>query len=208
MAVLFPVFKEISTLFSIAAVLVCIPTNSVRGFPFLYTLQHLLLVDFWIAAILTGWALFLVQLSHVNMTTGKTIVLTSRAFVDKVMSLLFNLLSRLVIAFLSRTKCLLISWLQSASTVILEPKKIVYHCFHCFPSICHELMILVFWMFRFKPAFSLSFHFNQETLKFLFEFCHKGCVIFISEVIEISPGSLEPSLCFFQPSVSHDVLCI
>ena len=67
---------------------------------------------------------FRVQLSHVYMTTGKTIALPIRTFVQKVMSLLFNTLSRFVIAFLPRSKCLLISWLQSLSAVILEPKKI------------------------------------------------------------------------------------
>ena len=76
---------------------------------------------------------FIVQLSHPYMTIGKTIVLTRWTFADKVLSLPFNMLSRLVIALLSRSKCLLISWLQSPSAVILEPKKIVCHCFHCFP---------------------------------------------------------------------------
>ena len=76
------------------------------------------------ASILRCSAFFIVQLSYPNMTTGKTIALTSRVFVSKVMSLLFNMLSRLVIAFLPRSKCLLISWLQSPSAVILEPKKI------------------------------------------------------------------------------------
>ena len=69
-------------------------------------------------------AFFIVQLSHLYMTTGKTIALTRWTFVSKVMSLLFNTLSRLVIAFLPRRKCLFISWLQSPSAVILEPKKI------------------------------------------------------------------------------------
>ena len=69
-------------------------------------------------------AFFIVQLSHPYMTTGKTIALTRRTFVDKVISLLFNMLSRLVIAFLPRSKHLLISWLQSPSAVILEPRKI------------------------------------------------------------------------------------
>ena len=67
---------------------------------------------------------FIVQLLHPYMTTGKTIALTRQTFVGKVMSLLFNMLSRLVIAFLPRSKCLLISWLQSPSAVILEPPKI------------------------------------------------------------------------------------
>ena len=75
------------------------------------------------ASILRCSALFMVQLSHPYMTTGKTIALTRRAFVDKVMPLLFNILSGLFIAFLPRNKCLLISWLQSPSAVILEPKK-------------------------------------------------------------------------------------
>ena len=75
------------------------------------------------ASILRRSAFFTVQLSHPYMTTGKTISLTRRTFVDKVMSLLLNTLSRLVITFLPRSKCLLISWLQSPSAVILEPKK-------------------------------------------------------------------------------------
>ena len=77
-------------------------------------------------------AFFMVQLSQPYMTTGKTIALTIRTFVGKVMALLFNMLSNLVIVFLLRSKCLLISWLQSSSSVILEPRKIVCHCFHCF----------------------------------------------------------------------------
>ena len=75
------------------------------------------------AAILQRSAFFIVQLSHPYMTTGKTIALTRWTFVGKVMSLLFNMLSRLVITFLPRRKCLLILWLQSPSTVILEPQK-------------------------------------------------------------------------------------
>ena len=77
-------------------------------------------------------AFFTVQLSHPYMTTGKTIALTRWTFVGKVISLLFNMLSRLVMTFLSRSKRLLISWLQSPSAMILEPRKIVSHCFHCF----------------------------------------------------------------------------
>ena len=95
-------------------------------------------------------ALFIVPLSHLYTTTGKTIPLTRWTFVGKVISLLFNMLSRLVITFLSRSKCLLISWLQSPSAVILEPKKIKsVTVFTTSPSICHEVMepdamILVF----------------------------------------------------------------
>ena len=90
------------------------------------------------------------SLSHPYMTTGKTIALTRRTFVDKVISLFFNMLSRLVITFLPRSKRLLISWLQSPSAVILEPPFKVSHCFHCFPIYwpwsdgtgCHDLSFL------------------------------------------------------------------
>ena len=85
------------------------------------------------ASILWCSAFFKVQLSYAYMTTGKTIALTRWNFVGKVMSLLFNMLSRLVITVLPRSKRLLISWLQSPSALILEPPKIkVWHCFHCF----------------------------------------------------------------------------
>ena len=84
-------------------------------------------------SILWHSAFFIAQLSHPYMTTGKTVVLTRRTFVGKVMSLLFNTLSRLIIAFLPKSKRLLISRLPSPSAVILEPKKIVCPCFHCFP---------------------------------------------------------------------------
>ena len=87
------------------------------------------------ASMLQHSAFFIVQFSHPYMITGKTIALTRWTFVGKVMSLLFNMLSRLVIAFLPRSKHLLISWLQSPSAVILDPPKIVSHCFHCF-TIC------------------------------------------------------------------------
>ena len=84
-------------------------------------------------SILRCSAFFIVQLSHPYMTTGKTIALTRWTFVDKLMSLLFNMLSRLAITCISRSKRLLISWLQSPSAVILEPQKNkVSHCFHCF----------------------------------------------------------------------------
>ena len=144
----------------------------------------------------------------------KTIALTIQTLVSKVMSLLFNMLSRFVIALFPRSKHLLISWLQSPSAVILEPKKIKSVTVSIVsPSICHEVMgpdamILVFWMLSFKPAFHSLFHFYQETLQFLFAFCCKGNVICVSEVIDIFPGNLDFSLCFIQPSVSHDVLCI
>ena len=106
------------------------------------------------ALILWCSAFFIVQHSHLYMTIRKTIALTRRTFVSKVMSLLFNILSRLVINFLPRSKCLLISWLQSPCAVILEPrplqKKKKNHCFHCFPiyfprsdgTRCHDLSFL------------------------------------------------------------------
>ena len=102
------------------------------------------------ASILRCSACFIVHLSHQYMTTGKIIALTRRTFVGKVMILFFNMLSGLVIAFLPRSKCLLISWLQSPSALILEPKKIKSLTVSIVsPSICHELMgpdamILVF----------------------------------------------------------------
>ena len=85
------------------------------------------------AAILWCSAFFIFQLSHPSMTTGKTIALTRWTFVGKVMFLQINILSRFVTSFLPRSKRLLISWLQSPSAVILEPRKIVSHCFHYFP---------------------------------------------------------------------------
>ena len=114
------------------------------------------------ASILWCSAFFTVQLLHPYTTTGKTIALTRRTFVGNVMSLLFNMLSRLVITFLPRSKRLLISWLQSPSAVILGPKNIKSATVCTVsPSICHEVMgpdamVLVFWMMSFKPTFSLS----------------------------------------------------
>ena len=110
------------------------------------------------ASILWCSAFFTVQLSYPYMTTGKTIALTRRTFVGKVMSLLFNMLSRLIITFPPRSKCLLISWLQSPSSVILEPPKIKSDTVSTVsPSISHEVMgldaiILVFWMLNCKPT--------------------------------------------------------
>ena len=102
---------------------------AVQGSPKSLLQHHSLKVS-----ILQCLTIFMVQLSHLYMITGKTIAFKRWTFVSKVMSLLFNMLSRLVIAFLPRSKCLLISWLQSPSAVILEPPKYkVCHCFHCFP---------------------------------------------------------------------------
>ena len=111
------------------------------------------------ASILRGSAFFTVHLSHPYMTTGKTIASTRWTFVGKVMSLLLNMLSSLVITFLPRSKHLLISWLQSPSAVILEPRKIKSDTVSTVsPSISHEVMgpdamILVFRMLSFKPTF-------------------------------------------------------
>jgi len=113
------------------------------------------------AAFLQLSAFLMVQLLHAYMTTGKPIALTIWTFVGKVMSLLFNTLSRLVIAFLPRSNCLSISWLQSPSAVILEPKKIksvivsIVSPYICLKVMGPDAKILVFWM-SFKPAFSLS----------------------------------------------------
>ena len=104
------------------------------------------------ASILQSSAFFTVQLLHLYMTTGKTIALTRQTFADKVMSLLFNTQSRFIIAFPPRGKCFLISWLQSPSVVILEPKKIKsVTVYIVLPSICYEVtgpdaMIFGFWM--------------------------------------------------------------
>ena len=102
------------------------------------TLKSLLQHDNSKASILKRSAFFIVQPSHPFMTTGKTIALNRQTFVGKVMSLLFNMLSRLVITFLPRSKHLLISWLQSPSAVILEPPKIKSATVS--PSIFHEVM--------------------------------------------------------------------
>ena len=126
------------------------------------TLESLLQHHSSKASVLRCSAFFMVQISHPNMTTRKTIALTRWTFVGKVMSLLLNMLSRLVITFLPRSKRLLISGLQWPSAVILEPPKINSATVsNVSPSICHEVMgldamIFVFRMLSFKPAFSLS----------------------------------------------------
>ena len=119
------------------------------------------------------------------------------------MSLLFNMLSRLVITFLPRSKRLLVSWVQSPSVVILKPpQNKICRCFHCFPNYlprrdgtgCHDLS---FYNVELSASFfTLLFHFHQEALQFLFGFSHNGGVICISEVIDTSPRSLDSSLSF------------
>ena len=114
------------------------------------------------ASILQCSAFFTVQLSHAYMTTGKTIALTRRTFVGKVISLLFNIPSTLVIPFLPRSKRLLISWLQPPSAVIFEPQNTKSGTVStASPSLCHEVMgpdtmILIFGMLRLKPTYSHS----------------------------------------------------
>ena len=118
------------------------------------------------ASVLQCSAFFMVQLSHPYMTPGKTIALTIQTFISKVMSLLFNTLSRFTTVFLPRSKCLLISWLQSLSTVILEPQKIKSVIVSTVsPSICHEemrldAMILLFWYFSIKRKCSFPKYCN------------------------------------------------
>ena len=135
----------------------CLDLLAVQG-----TLKSLLQHQSSKASILQHAAFSIVQHSHPYMTTRKTTALTRRTFVNKVMFLLFNMLSRFVIAFLPRSKCLLISWLQSPSAVILDPKKIKSATVsNVSPTISYEVMrpaamIFVFWMLRFKPTCSLS----------------------------------------------------
>ena len=114
------------------------------------------------ASILRHSAFSVVQISHPYMTTGKIVVLTRRTFVGKLISLLFNMLSRFVRAFLPRSKHLVISWLQSPSAWFWSPSKKSLSVSTVSPSICHEVMgpdamIFVFWMLSFKPTFSLSY---------------------------------------------------
>ena len=151
------------------------------------------------ATILQCSIFFMVELSQPYMTIWKTIALTIVIFVGKVMSLLFNMLSRFVIASLPRSKRLLISWQQSPSAVILEPKKIKSVTVSTFPpSICHEVMgpdamILVFFTVEFKPAFSLSFtlikrFFSSSSLSAI-------RVLYLHiEVVDIFPSNLTYSL--------------
>ena len=139
----------------------------------------------------------MVQSSHLFMTIGKIIALTIQTFVSKVMSLLFNTLSRFVIAFLQKSKHLLISWLQSPSAVILESKKIKFVTAYTFsPSICNEVigpdaMIFILWMLSFKPAFSVSsFTFIKRFFSFSFlstirvaSFAYLKLLIFLSVIL-------------------------
>ena len=143
----------------------CLDLLAVQG-----TFKSLLQYHSSKASILWHSAFFIVQLSHPCMTTRKTISLTKWTFVGKVMSLLFNMLSRLVITCLPSSKHPLISWLKSPSTVILEPQKIkLVTVSITSSSICHEVMgpdaiIFLFWILSFKPTSSLSSFFSSRGL--------------------------------------------
>ena len=134
------------------------------------TLKSLLQHHSLKASILLCLSFFIVQLSHPYMTTGKTKALTRWTFVDKVMSLLFNMLSRLGITFLSRSKRLLISWLQSPSAVILEPPQIKSATVS--PSICHEVMgpdaLILF--YKYQEVVALLLQEVVETAVYRFQF--------------------------------------
>ena len=145
----------------------------------------------------------MVHFSHLYMTTGKAIALVIWAFVGKVMSLLFNMLSRFVIAFLPRSKCLLISWQQSPSTVILEPKKIKsVIASTSSPSFCHEVlgpdaMILVFWMLSFKPVIAAAFELaGQMAERSLSLMSHS----FTPAFLKVPPNTA----CISFPEFSHE----
>ena len=139
--------------------LVCFRMNGLDLLAVQGTLKSLLQHLSSKATILWHSAFYIVQLSHPHMTTGKSIALTTWTFVGKVMSLLFNMLSRLVITFLPGSKCLLISWLQSSSVVILELRKIKSVTVSIVsPSMCHEVMgpdamTLVFWLLSLSQLF-------------------------------------------------------
>ena len=153
----------------------------------------------------------MVQLSHPYMTIGKIIPLTIWTFVSKVMSLLFNMLSRFVIAFLPRSKHLLISWLQSPSTEILGPKKIksdtvsIISLFSWHEVMGLDAMILVFWMLSFKPDFYSPLSPSS-----------RGSLGPLSAIKVMSSAYLrlliylpvDSSLWFIQPGISHDILHI
>ena len=164
------------------------------------------------ASLLWHLAFFMVQISHPYMTTGKTIAWTRWTFVGKIMSLLFSMLSRLVIASLLRSKCFLMPFLISIITICsdFEPPKIKA----LFPSFPH-LFAMKWWGWMPWSSFfecwvlSQLFHtpLSPSSRGSLVPF-HKGDVICISEVTDISPYRIDSSLWFIQPSISHDVLCI
>ena len=162
------------------------------------------------ASILQCSAFFTVQLSHPYMTTGKTIALTRRTLVCKVMSLFLNMLSRLVITFLPRSKRLLISWLQSLSAVILEAPQIKSDTVSTVsPSISREVMgpdtmIFVFWVLSFKPTFSLSSLLVTNATLWILLFLVFFLITSFFLHYKISP---KISLFFFTPSDERSAPC-
>ena len=154
-------------------------------------------------------AFFPVQLAHPYMTTGKTTALTRQPFVGKVMSLVFNMLSRLVITFFPRSKRLLISWLQSPSAVILEPPKIKSDTVSTVSSsVSHEVMgpdaMILALSQLFDSPLSLSWRGFLVSLLSAIRVVSSAYL----RLLIFLPTILIPTWCFFQPSVSHDVLCI
>ena len=153
---------------------------------------------------------FIVLLSNPYMTTGKTIALTRWTFVTKVMSLLFNMLSRLVIGFHPRTKCLLIHGCNHHPQWFWSPQKKVSHCFHCFPIYLpwsdgtrwHDLYFL-----NVELAFSLSSFSFIKRLFSSFAFCHEWCHLLIWGYWYFSWQSWF-QLVLLQYGILHDVLCI
>ena len=181
------------------------------------TLKSLLQCHSLQASILQHSAFFIVQLSHLYMTTDKTIALTRWTFIGKVMCLLFNMLSSLVIAFLPRNKCLNFMAAVIICSDFGAPQNKSLSLFPLFPHLFnHEVMgpdamVLVFWMLSFKSAFSLS---SFTFIKRLFSSSLLSAIrvmsfeVSIPAVIDISPSSLDSSLCFIQPGILDDVLCI
>ena len=155
----------------------------------------------------------MVLFSHLYMTTGETMALIIRTFVGKVMSLLFNMLSRFVIAVLQRSKCLLILWLQSLSAIILKPRKIKSIIVSTFSSsIYYEVLgqdaiIFIVWILSFKPAFSLFLPSSRGCLVPLHFLLLKWYHLHISGCWYFSQLSWF-RLWVMQSGISHDILCI
>ena len=169
---------------------------------------HHILIEF----IIQCSAFIMVQISHSYMTTGKTIGLTIWTFFDKVTSMLLNILTRFVIAFLPRSKCLLISWLQSPSTVIFWAEEYkICHCSNFSPSICHKVMgldamIFICWMLSFRLAFLLS---SFTLIKRLFSSSSLSVIrvvtpAYMNEVVDIFHWNLVISEC----DLSRPTFCI
>ena len=163
------------------------------------------------ASILQHSAFFIVQLSHPYMTTGKTIALNRQIFVSKVMSLLFNMLSRLVIAILARSKHLLISWLQSPSALILELKKIksvtvsIVSSYIYYQVMGPHVMILGFWMLSFRPAFSLSLSSRGSLVPLLFlvvSSTYVRVLIFLQAILIPACASSNPEFLMMYPAAA------